>query len=157
MTTLVSATRDQQSLIANLIQLYLYDMTESMPFPVGADGRFEYDFLERFWRFPYLIYSADEIAGFALVIDECPLTGRQPCYFMAEFFVLKAYRRRGIGQAALAAIAVRHRGDWHIGVPLANQPAQAFWNRALAGYDPVTRDIAFEGDDWRLNAITITA
>ena len=29
------ATPDQRPLIANLIQLYLYDMTESMPFPVG--------------------------------------------------------------------------------------------------------------------------
>ena len=71
MITIVPATLDQKQLVANLIQLYLYDMTESMPFPVGADGRFEYDFLHRFWRFPYLIHSDDEIAGFALVVDQC--------------------------------------------------------------------------------------
>lgn len=151
---LAAATPDQKPVIANLIQLYLYDMTETMPFPVGPDGRFEYDFLDRFWRFPYLIYSDDEIAGFALVLDECPLTGRRPCWFMAEFFVLKAYRRRGIGRATLAAITANHPGDWQIGVPPDNQPAQAFWRRALASYAPASRQIVFEGDNWQLNAFT---
>jgi predicted acetyltransferase len=148
---IVPATEDQKPIIANLIQLYLYDMTESMPFPVGADGRFEYDFLDRFWRFPYLIYAGDEIAGFALVIGECPLTGRKPCWFMAEFFVLKAYRRTGVGRAALKAALARHPGDWHIAVPHANAPAGAFWNTALTDRKPAQRDIRFDGDDWLLN------
>jgi predicted acetyltransferase len=152
--TITPATPDQKPLIANLIQLYLYDMTESMPFPVGADGRFEYDFFDRFWRFPYLIHVNDEIAGFAFVIDECPLTQRQPCWFMAEFFVLKAYRRRGVGQAAVDAILGHHPGDWHIAVPLANQPAQGFWGRALAPRAPAIRPLDFDGDAWRLHAFT---
>lgn len=152
--SLVPARDDHKPVIANLIQLYLYDMTESMPFPVGADGRFEYDFFDRFWRFPYLIQVNNEIAGFALVIDECPLTGRKPCFFMAEFFILRAYRRQGTGQAALAAITARHQGNWHVGVPLANQPAQAFWGRALATYAPEADNIIFEGESWTVNAFT---
>jgi predicted acetyltransferase len=151
-TAIIPARDDQKALIANLIQLYLYDMTETMPFPVGPDGRFEYDFFDRFWRFPYLIHSGNDIAGFAFVTDECPLTGRKPCWFMAEFFVLKAYRRRGVGQAAVTAILGRHPGDWHVAVPLANRPAQAFWGTALASHHPTTGDIVFEGDDWRLHA-----
>lgn len=155
MITIVPAITDQKPLVANLIQLYLYDMTESMAFPVGVNGRFEYAFLDRFWRFPYLIMSDEEIAGFALVIDECPLTACAQCFFMAEFFVLKAYRRQGIGQTALNAITARHNGDWHIGVPLANRPAQAFWTRALASYRPQVRQIAFDGDNWRLHAFGV--
>lgn len=154
MIRLVPATAGQKPLVANLIQLYLHDMTESMPFPIGPDGRFQYDFLERFWQFPYLIYSGDEIAGFALVIEQCPLTQRSPCFFMAEFFILKGYRRRGLGQSALAAIADRHPGDWHVGVPKQNIPAQEFWFRALGPYAPTTRDISFEGDDWHLHAFS---
>ena len=145
------ATDDKKPLIANLIQLYLYDMTESMPYPVGPDGRFAYDFFNRFWRFPYLIHVDQEIAGFAFVIDECPLTGRTPCWFMAEFFVLRAYRRRGVGQGALAAMLQRHPGEWHIGVPQANRPARQFWSKALTAYEPRVSDMAFDGDDWRLN------
>ena len=101
--TLRRAATNHKPTIANLIQLYLHDMTEFMPFPVGADGRFEYGFLDRFWRHPYFIMQGDEIAGFALVVDECPLTGRAPCWFMAEFFVLKAYG---------GAPAIR-RSIWH--------------------------------------------
>lgn len=97
---LVPATPAQKPVIANLIQLYLHDLTEVMPFPVGYDGRFGYDFLDRFWRFPYFIMSGAEIAGFALVIDSCPLTGRSPCWFMAEFFVLRPYRKQGAGNCS---------------------------------------------------------
>lgn len=154
---LIAARPDQKPTIANLIQLYLHDMTEFMPFPVGADGRFQYDFLDRFWQHPYLIMAGDEIAGFALVIDSCPLTGRTPCWFMAEFFVLKAYRRRGAGRAALAAALARHPGDWHIGVPLQNAAATAFWTRATTHLGGAVRDIQFDGDTWRLNVFTTPA
>jgi predicted acetyltransferase len=148
--TLRSAAATDRPVIANLIQLYLYDMTEFMPFPVGPDGRFAYDYLDRFWRHPYLIMDGDEIAGFALVVDECPLTGRAPCWFMAEFFVLKAYRKRGVGKAALNLALTAHPGPWHIAVPHANRAAQGFWGRALADRSAPPRDIHFDGDDWWL-------
>lgn len=154
---LTPARPDQKPVIANLIQLYLHDMTAFMPFPVGADGRYQYDFLDRFWRFPYIIMSNDEIAGFALIIDECPLTGRQPCWFMAEFFVLKAYRGRGAGQAAVNEALAVHPGQWHIAVPRANRAAQVFWPKVLAPQNPATRDILFDGDDWRLNEFFVTS
>ncbi|MNL81613.1 hypothetical protein D3C87_2087870 [compost metagenome] len=73
---------------------------------------------------------------------------------MAEFFILKAYRRRGAGQAAVAAAMREHPGDWHIAVPQANAPAGAFWDNTLAPHAPRSRDIAFEGDEWRLHAFT---
>lgn len=154
--TLRPASPDEKPVIANLIQLYLHDMTAFMPFPVGTDGRFQYDFLDRFWRYPYFIISGDEIAGFALVIDECPLTGRMPCWFMAEFFVLRAYRDKGTGRAALKLALSAHPGPWHIAVPHANPPAQAFWQKALDGNAPATRDIHFDGDDWRLHAFYVS-
>jgi predicted acetyltransferase len=149
------ATAADRPVIANLIQLYVYDMTEFMPFPVGADGRFDYGFLDRFWRHPYLIMSGDEVAGFALVVDECPLTGRVPCRFMAEFFVLKAYRKQGVGKTALDLALAAHPGPWHIAVPHANRAAQVFWRRALVDRSAPPRDIHFDGDDWSLYALTI--
>ena len=145
---------DRKSTVANLIQPYLHDLTGFMPFPVGSDGRFAYDHLERFWRHPYLIMADDEIAGFALVIDDCPLTGRAPCWFMAEFFVLRAWRGHGAGRTAIAAAVAAHPGPWHLGVPLANRAGIAFWSKALADYRPAVRDLRFDGDAWRLHAFT---
>lgn len=148
--TLRPAALSDKPVIANLIQLYLHDMTEFMPFPVGTDGRYEYDFLDRFWRFPYFIMSGEEIAGFALVVDECPLTGRKPCWFMAEFFILKSYRKQGAGRTAVAHVLALHPGDWHVAVPHANRAAKAFWPKALAVCDASARNIHFDGDDWCL-------
>jgi predicted acetyltransferase len=149
------ASDADKPVIANLIQLYLYDMTEFMPFPVGGDGRFEYGFLDRFWRHPYFIMSGEEIAGFALVVDECPLTGRAPCWFMAEFFVLRAYRKRGVGKAALDLALDTHPGAWHIAVPHANRAARAFWSSVLASRAQGPREIHFDGDDWALYDFSI--
>jgi len=150
--SLIAATMAHKPTIANLIQLYLHDMTEFMPFPVGPDGRFEYGFLDRFWQHPYLFEVNGEIAGFALVVDKCPLTQRSPCHFMAEFFVLKAYRERGVGRAGLANILANHPGVWHIGVPTLNTAALAFWGRALSPLGAESSILKFEGDEWQLNS-----
>jgi predicted acetyltransferase len=150
--TLRPATLADKPVVANLIQLYLHDMTEFMPFPVQPDGRFQYDFLDRFWRYPYFIMKGEEIAGFALVVDECPLTGRALCWFMAEFFVLKAYRGQGAGRAAFDLARAAHPGPWHIAVPVANRAAQAFWLKAIGGNVPPPRTIHFDEDEWSLYA-----
>lgn len=136
--------------VANLLQLYLHDMTSDLPFPVGEDGRFEYDYLDRFWQFPYLIRVDEEIAGFALVIDNCPITGTTPCFFMAEFFVLRGHRRSGVGAAALDQILRFHKGDWHIGVIERNRGAAAFWKKCLVSIATRQRVIRFDDQDWRL-------
>ena len=134
--------------VAQLIQLYLYDMTADLPFPIGRDGRFEYDFFERFWQHPYLIFADDELAGFAFVVDGSPVTDNADCYFMAEFFVLKAYRGKGVGSAAFEAILGRHTGRWQIGVIEKNLGASAFWAKTIGPYDPAIYPHHFDGEDW---------
>lgn len=146
--SIVGAAVDDKPVVANLLQLYLYDMTADLPFPVGRDGRFEYDYLDRFWQHPYLIFRDDELAGFALVIDTCPVTSAAPCFFMAEFFVLKAYRGQGVGKAAFEDIVRRHYGPWHIGVIDRNEGANAFWSRALAARGATTFSHRFDGETW---------
>jgi predicted acetyltransferase len=130
-------------------------MTADMPFPIGEDGRFEYDYLDRFWQHPYLIRSGDDLAGFALVIDECPVTGLRPCFFMAEFFVLKAYRRRGVGRYAADAILSEHRGLWHIGVIEKNEAAAKFWSSQRYGSTASRSHTHFDGEDWLVYEFTI--
>lgn len=155
--TIVRATDAQKPTIANLIQLYLYDMTDEGPFPVGADGRFEYHFLDRFWQHPYLIYCGGELAGFALVIEQCPVTGLDPCWFMAEFFILRAYRRRGLGKAAATAILQWHPGRWHVAVTEHNLRAAAFWAPSLSGYEVTAIQGHFDGEDWLVREFTVEA
>jgi predicted acetyltransferase len=143
---LVAAAEADRPVVARLIQLYLHDMTEYLPFAVGEDGLYEYDYLERFWQHPYLLRVDGELAGFALVIDRCPVTGETPCWFVAEFFLMRAYRGRGAGRAAAEAVFGRHAGRWHVGVINRNGPAAAFWSAVLP-HAP-SRAVHFDGEDW---------
>jgi predicted acetyltransferase len=152
MTQLVTLGEGDKPLIANLIQLYLYDMSAVMNFPVGADGRYEYDFLDRFWQHPYAIRVDGELAGFALVIEECPVTGLKPCWFMAEFFVLRGYRRQGVGCEAVDAAIALHPGQWHIAALTDNEPATLFWDRVLEARDPKRTVVMFDDAEWVVSA-----
>ena len=90
----VPARERDRATVANLIQLYLHDMAEYLNFPVSEDGRYAYDMLDAFWDAPYLLYGSQRPAGFALVARETPLGGDAD-WHMAEFCVLRPYRRRG--------------------------------------------------------------
>jgi predicted acetyltransferase len=148
--SIVQAETNDKAAISNLIQLYLYDMTGDLPFPVGRDGRFDYEFLDRFWQHPYFILRGDELAGFALVIKGSPVTDTPDCFFVAEFFVLKAYRGRGVGLAAFEQILRAHAGKWQIGVIDKNKVASAFWAKAVEPYHAISFQHRFDGENWKL-------
>lgn len=139
--------------IERLLELYLYDMAEIYRFPIGQNGLYAYDRLDQFWRHPYLLTEAGELAGLALVVDTCPITGRTPCWFMAEFFVMRPYRRMGLGRAAARELIGAHPGAWHIGVIKQNTPAVSFWTRALAGLAPTVSQVEHDGESWTLHVL----
>lgn len=142
------ATDADRPIIEHLLELYLYDMAEIYRFPVGPDGLYRYDRLDEFWVHPHLILSGDDIAGFALIIEHCPITGASPCWFMAEFFVMRPYRRQGFGTAAACDLIARYAGLWHIGVIERNQPAAGFWAHVLEPSNPRTSHHTHDGERW---------
>jgi predicted acetyltransferase len=50
---------------------------------------------------------------------------------MAEFFVLRKYRRQGLGRDAAQTIFRRLPGPWTVRQQLTNPAATAFWRRAI--------------------------
>jgi predicted acetyltransferase len=147
---LIPATTGDRPVIDRLIQLYLYDMASDRPWPIGPDGRYAYDFLDAFWDEPYLFHADGQIAGFALVIRHCPITTTAPCWFMAEYFILRSFRRQSLGATMLQAILPRHPGRWHIANQTENASADAFWSRTIPSAGRIDRPIHFDGDDWTL-------
>jgi predicted acetyltransferase len=145
--SVVPAGASDRATVERLVQLYLYDMAADHPFAIRDDGTYEYDLLDRFWQHPYLIRVDDELAGFALVIEGCPITGRTPCWFMAELFVLRTFRRRSVGKGALEALLARHKGDWHIASQTTNPVAGHFWSRSLVA-DRKDSIAQFDGAEW---------
>jgi predicted acetyltransferase len=155
--------RSDKAVLARLLQLYLYEMTTHVPFPIGQDGLFPYPFLDAYWdedgepsagRHAYLIVAGGELAGFALVMDWCPITGEKPCHFVSEFFVLAARRRQGVATTVCRLLLDQHPGKWHIGVIERNAPAVAFWRTVAQFRQAAESRHQHDGEDWRLYAFT---
>ena len=95
---LVQAGHEEQLVLENLLHLYLHDFSELIALDVGNDGRFEYKNLALYWsdpaRLPFLARVDGKLAGFVLVRRVSQLQRDGDAYDMAEFFVLRGYRRR---------------------------------------------------------------
>ena len=150
--SLIRADTTDKPVIARLIQLHLYDMAAQEPFPIGADGAYAYDYLDRFWQHPYLFHLDGQIAGFALVIDHCPITQTAPCWFMAEYFVLRPYRQQALGRTMFHAILNHHSGRWHIATQSQNRAGDAFWARATPAEGRNEFKTRFDDANWTLRA-----
>ena len=78
--------------------------------------------------------SDGKLAGFVLVHDRSRLSGTNGIRDMAEFFILRKYRRRGVGEMAARAIFDRLPGSWEIRERPSNVDAVAFWRRVIERY-----------------------
>jgi predicted acetyltransferase len=137
--SLIPAPESQSQIITNLIQLYKYDFSEfaevGSPYgEVGPDGRFIYEGLDSYWREDgrvALTVEADgRLAGFVLV-NRWSALNRSPDHAVAEFFVLRKYRRIGVGSRAAKALFERWPGGWEVAVARYNKPALSFWRKAI--------------------------
>ena len=149
------ASRGQEPILANLLELYIHDFSEFHPVQIGPDGRFGYDKLPLYWsnagRFPYLITVDGSLAGFAFVKRGSEISGAEDVWDLAEFFVLRAYRRLGVGKDAAHAVWLTHAGKWEVRVLESNAAARQFWERAgrvFAGDGLRSDDIEKDGRRW---------
>lgn len=123
-------------LLANLLELYQHDLSEYFPVDPGPDGRFGYEKLPLYWsepewRFPLLIVRSGRVIGFVLVTRGSPASDDPDVYDVAEFFVLRRYRRSGVGRDAARLLWDRYPGRWIVRVAANNARALAFWRRVI--------------------------
>ena len=135
---LVPATQRQEPILANLLELYAHDFSEFHAIAIGPDGRFGYSGLPLYWtdpaRHPFLATVDGQLAGFVLVKQGSELTGDPAAWDIAEFFVLRAYRGRGIGTRVAHQVWGRFPGAWEVRVVPSNAAAEQFWDRAIAEF-----------------------
>ena len=147
----------EKPIIARLLQLYMHDFSEFARAgdpngDVYEDGAFRYPHLDSYWedagREPLLFRVDGKIAGFAFV-SGWSASGLATDYSIAEFFVLRKYRRAGIGKRAAIEIISRRPGIWEIPVAQANRPALAFWRSVVASMDGFqVEELAGDGQRW---------
>jgi len=127
------------TLLANLLELYMHDLSEVFPIDPGADGRFGYHKLPLYWsepekRFPFLIRAGHKVVGFTLATRGSPATDDPDVLDVAEFFVLRRHRRTGCGRRAAALLFDQLPGRWIVRVAEGNRGGWPFWQSVVSAY-----------------------
>jgi predicted acetyltransferase len=103
----------------------------------------DYPWFDAYWqapeRRPFWILADRARVGFVLVNAHAP-SGRGCDQAIAEFCVLPARRRGGIGTAAALAALATAPGVWELQVYRANHEGMAFWPRVVAAASPAERE-----------------
>ena len=135
---LVAAGVDEQAALRHLYEFYVYDFSELVDLDVDDRGHFDATRLERHFTdplcHPFLIRVAGRLAGFVIHEGRSRLTGEVGVHDVAELFVMRKYRRNGVGARASTALFDRFAGPWQVRQVRANVAATAFWRKVIARY-----------------------
>lgn len=138
-------------IIQNMFPYYLHDLSEfffdSLP---NSHGLYENedvkiykkeDFLMHWWNeddlMPNLIKFNSIPVGFAMLAKK-PYT-KDFDFAIEEFFILKQFRKKGIGEYVARKMLTENRGKWRLDVLEKNYQAQNFWRKVLikGGYKDI--------------------
>jgi len=124
----IEASDEDRPVVRRLLQFYHYDFSEFDGTDVDTRGEFLHRYFDEYWTEPdrnaYLFRVSGAWAGLALVFTGLP-------HDVAEFFVMRKYRRRGVGAEAAAQLFARFPGEWTVRQQLTNPAASAFWRKAI--------------------------
>lgn len=134
---------EEKHILKNIYPLYLHDLSPYNGEDIDHNGLYDIDFLDLFWKeeslLSYFIKSGDKIIGFILVQTGKygPPTGED--FYISEFFIMRKYRRSGVGTSAFQRFIEMAPGTYLLGQLPSNIPAIKFWRNVYR-----TLNIEFE-------------
>lgn len=133
------ATADQKPVLQWLLELHVSEFTQMKGGPVPQKQVFfDQEYLDLFWKrpdwIPILIHYHNKVAGFALIFTNGYLHEKPGVHVVSDFFVLKKYRKQGIGRTAALMIFDRFPGQWEVLESDFNKSGQAFWRTVVGEY-----------------------
>jgi predicted acetyltransferase len=132
------AGASDQPALANLMQLYHYDLSEVDGADVDEHGRFDSTRLDAYWIeadcHPFLIRIDTRLVGFALAHRRSRLHNPFDGHVSTDFFVMRRYRRQGVGRAAAGLLFDRFPGAWEVSSCADNVPGHVFWRSVVDHY-----------------------
>ncbi len=132
--TIEKVTFIERSTLERLLELYLYEFSSWENTDVNQHGLYGYPYLDYYFtepkRFAYFIKVDGNLAGFAMVCDYCYVRN-DDAFFMAEFFILKKYRNKGIGKLSAIEVIKKHPGSWELTVHPKNTGSHSFWHSVI--------------------------
>ncbi|MDE7302973.1 MAG: GNAT family N-acetyltransferase [Oscillospiraceae bacterium] len=129
---------EQKSVFVQMMELYKYDFSEFSDDDINEYGYFGYSHIDDYWneegRYPFFIRVDEKLAGLVLVRSCCEYNNLINPHNIAEFFVMKKYRHKGVGKEVSMKIFDIFPGGWEISQWSNNLPAQKFWKKVVAEY-----------------------
>lgn len=152
--TITPAAPQEKYVLRNLMELYLYDFSEFDDADLGPHGLYEYPYIDHYWtendRHPFLVRVDEYLAGFALVCRHSYFGGEDSAWVIAEFFILRKYRGRGIGEQVAVHLLNLFPGPWQVGQIDRNAPATAFWRKIIARYTQGNyQEVYLDDENWQ--------
>ena len=133
---ILPASPEDKLLIQRMMELYQYDFSEFEGTNLDQHGCFGYSYLDHYWveegRHPFIVCVDGKLAGFVLVNQHTHIPGNENS--IAEFFILRKYRQRGIGKGVAFHIFDLFPGKWEVRQTESNTVAQQFWRNVVGEY-----------------------
>lgn len=132
--------KNEEQILSNLLQKYLYEMSQFFDDKMDSEGNYPYQYLPLYFtdddRSAYFIYDNDERIGFAL-INAYSLTDEKINNCIAEFTIFPVYRNKGNGLNAVEALRKERTGKWQLKYSTDNVRAERFWNVVKDRYNGI--------------------
>ena len=147
----------KKHVIRHLLELYNHDMSEWEQKDVNEAGLFDYRFLDNYWtekgRYPYLITADGHYCGFAFVRT----APEQDDYnSIAEFFIMRKYRKHGLARRLLEYVHEHHPGEWTHAAHINNLVSQAMCRKVFPtlAVGEVKETILEDTVEWKFRNLT---
>lgn len=124
-------------IIQNMATYYAYDLSEYMGWPQEKDGTASIgmDYIQ-YWTqpdtFPFIIKYEDELVGF-VIIDK-KVVNPSNDFNIAQFFILRKFKGKGIGRYMACQCLDQFSGNWEVFVMPGNEGAYRFWRKIIKVY-----------------------
>jgi predicted acetyltransferase len=129
--------QEDKPVLRALMELYQYDYSEFSGDDVSDHGQFGYRYLDQYWteegRQPFVVRLDGKLGGLVLVRSYLTDSG-QTGHVIAEFFIMRKYRRQGVGRRVAHMMFDRFPGEWSVSQEDINPTAQRFWRQVIGEY-----------------------
>jgi predicted acetyltransferase len=117
--------------LESLMNLYLHDLSEfASDLKINENGKFEYEGFELYFTSedlkPFFITYQDDVVGFVL-LNTGKYVPRDIDYTIHEVFLLRGFRKKGIGTVAIKKLLELYKGKYYIVQLGNNKTAINFW------------------------------
>lgn len=135
---LVPVQETEKSVLRQMIELYEYDLSIYTQEDINQHGFYGYSYFDYYWtennRYAYFIKSDNILCGFVLVNDYCYALEDDTAKSISEFFIMKKYRRFGIGKKIAFEIFDLFHGEWEVDQIPGNDISYKFWENIISEY-----------------------